>query len=442
MTTVLAFLFVLGVLIFVHELGHFLAARRLGIRVLTFSLGFGPKLVTVRRGDTEYCISVVPLGGYVKMAGENPDDPRSGQPDEFLSKTKWERFQVLIMGPAMNIVLAIVVMAVVLAQGADVPAYQDQAPVVGAVTAGSPADKVGIKPGDRILTVGGRAVDTWEDLYVAIGTRANRDVAVTLLHDGEPRSVTVRPNAKGRFEVGDVGVLPDVYPIVRALVEPTADYPAAAAGIKPGDAIVAVNGERVVFPQQLIDAISKSGGRQLTMTLRRGGRDIPIALTPVRRDGRSMIGVAPGEPTKSFKPSPVEAMRLSVVRNVESSGLIFRTLAGLFTGETSVRQLQGPVGIAQLSGESAQAGWISLLSLMAVISLNLGILNLMPVPILDGGHILIMALEGIARRDFSVQVKEKMLLAGFVVLMMLMVTVIYNDLTRISWIERLMPWRQ
>jgi regulator of sigma E protease len=145
--------------------------------------------------------------------------------------------------------------------------------------------------------------------------------------------------------------------------------------------------------------------------------------------------------SKSFTPGPLEAVRLSVEHNIESSGIIFRTLAGLFTGETSVRQLQGPVGIAQLSGESAQEGFITLLSLMAMLSINLGILNLMPVPVLDGGHILIMALEGIARRDFSMQVKEKMLLAGFVVLMMLMVTVIYNDLTRISWIEHLMPWR-
>jgi regulator of sigma E protease len=154
-----------------------------------------------------------------------------------------------------------------------------------------------------------------------------------------------------------------------------------------------------------------------------------------------MIGIAISEETRSFKPGPVEALRMSVVQNWSSSGLIFRTLVGLVTGETSVRQLQGPVGIAQLSGESAQAGWVALLSLMAVISLNLGILNLMPVPVLDGGHILIMALEGVARRDFSMQVKEKMLLAGFVVLMMLMVTVVYNDLTRVEWIERFMLWR-
>jgi len=164
-------------------------------------------------------------------------------------------------------------------------------------------------------------------------------------------------------------------------------------------------------------------------------------VTPEKRGDRGLIGITISEATKQFKPSPVEAVKLSVERNIELTRLIFRTLGGLFVGNTSPRQLMGPVAIAQLSGESAQAGWIALFSLMASISLNLGLLNLMPVPVLDGGHILIMALEGIARRDFSIQVKEKMLLAGFVLLMMLMVTVIYNDLTRISWIERLMPWR-
>ena len=176
MTTLLAFLFVLGVLVFIHELGHFLAARRLGVRVLTFSLGFGPKLLKMKRGDTEYCISAIPLGGYVKMAGESPDDPRTGNPDEFLSKTKWERFQILIMGPVMNLLLAVVVTAIVLAQGADVPAYQDDPPVVGAVAPGSPAEKVGIQRGDRILTVAGEDVPSWDKLFLAIGTRPDRDV--------------------------------------------------------------------------------------------------------------------------------------------------------------------------------------------------------------------------------------------------------------------------
>jgi regulator of sigma E protease len=436
--TLVAFFFVLGVLIFVHELGHYMMAKRLGVRVLTFSLGFGPKLLKFRRGDTEYCISAIPLGGYVKMAGENPDDPRSGRPDEFLSKTKWERFQILIMGPAMNIALAVVVMAAVLMQGAEVPLYQDQPPVVGAVTPGSPAEAVGIRDGDRILTVAGEATDTWEDFFLAIGTRANRDVAITVLRDGRTIPLTVRPNPQTRFELGEIGVLPNVNPSVKS-VNP--GDPADRAGVKAGDQVLAVNGERMVIGRQLAEAISRNAGHPVDLTIRRDGRDQHITVTPEKRGDRGLIGIQIGEATRTFKPGPLEAIALSVRRNIEFSGLIFKTIGGLFVGETSPRQLMGPVAIAQLSGESAQLGWIALLTLMASISLNLGLLNLLPIPVLDGGHIFIMALEGVARRDFSVKVKEKMLLAGFVALMMLMVAVIYNDLTRITWIEKLMPWR-
>jgi regulator of sigma E protease len=437
-TTIIAFLFVLGVLIFVHELGHFLAARRLGIRVITFSLGFGPKLLKFQRGDTEYCISVVPLGGYVKMAGENPDDPRSGNPDEFLSRTKWERFQVLIMGPVMNLALAVIVMAFVLAQGAEVEAFRDQPPVVGLVQAGSPAEKAGIMRGDRILSIGDDEVDTWDDVYLHVGMRPDREVPVKLQREGNTLSITVRTLSEGKYEVGSIGVLPDVNPIIKSV---NAGEVADKAGLKPGDAVLSVNGQRLVFKEHLADAIAKNAGKPVDLLIRRAGEERHITVVPEPRGDKGMIGVSLGDATKTFKPSPIEAVKLSVQRNWESSGLIFRTLGGLFTGQTSVRQLQGPVGIAQLSGEAARTDFLSVLSLMAVLSLNLGLINLMPVPVLDGGHITIMALEGIARRDFSMQVKEKMLLAGFVVLMMLMVTVIYNDLTRVSWLERLMPWR-
>ena len=438
MTTLLAFLFVLGVLVFVHELGHFLAARRLGIRVLTFSLGFGPKLLKTKRGDTEYCVSAIPLGGYVKMAGESPDDPRSGAPDEFMSKTKWERFQVLIMGPLMNIALAVVVLAIVLAQGADIPAYQNQPPVVGALVEGSPGERAGIRPGDRLLTVAGDPVDTWDRYFVAIMTRANQDVSITLLRNGQTQSVTVRPEPQTRFEIGDIGVLPSSTPIVQSVIP---NDVADKAGVKAGDIILAANGQHAASRVQLISTISKSAGRPVDLLVRREGKEMTITVVPEQRGDRGMIGLYFTEPTVTFQPTPWEAVKLSVERNIEGSTLIFRTLGGLFVGQTSFKQLQGPVAIAQLSGESAELGWVALFSLMATLSLNLGILNLLPVPMLDGGHILIMALEGIARRDFSMAVKEKLLLAGFVLILMLMVTVIYNDLTRISWLERLMPWR-
>jgi regulator of sigma E protease len=427
------------VLIFVHEAGHFLAARRVGVRVLVFSLGFGPKILKFTRGDTEYCVSAIPLGGYVKMAGENPDDPRSGKSDEFLSKTKWERFQVLIAGPAMNIILAVLVLAFVLSQGATVPAYVDEPAVIGAVAPGSPAERAGLRRGDTITNVAGEEIETWQDMDIAVGMRPDRVVPITVLRDGRSLTLDVRPNAEGRYEVGEIGVEPDRTPLVVVVDE--GDL-AQQAGLRVGDLIVAVNGEPMLDPTRATEVISGSAGREIEMAIRRNGEEVRLRATPEERGSGGRLGFTMSIRTKSFTPGPLEAVRLSVERNIESSGLIFRTLGGLFTGDTSVRQLQGPVGIAQLSGEYAQAGWIPLLSLMAMLSINLGILNLMPVPVLDGGHIAILALEGVARRDFSMAVKEKMLFAGFVVLMMLMVTVIYNDLTKISWIERLMPWRQ
>src|SRR5437867_8161689 len=209
MTTLLAFAFVLGVLVFVHELGHFLAAKRVGIRVLKFQLGFNPTIASFRRGETEYGIGALPLGGYVKMAGESPDEPRTGRSDEFLSKTKWERFQVLIMGPAMNIGLAFVLTSIVLYHGAEVPAYDDQPPVVGVVTPGSPAAAADIRVGDKILSTADRTVATWQQFFVAIGSRANRQTSLTLERNGEVITRQVTPviaAGESRFEIGDIGV--------------------------------------------------------------------------------------------------------------------------------------------------------------------------------------------------------------------------------------------
>ncbi len=438
MTTLVAFVFLLGVLIFVHELGHYMMAKRIGIRVLTFSLGFGPKVVGFRRGDTEYCISAIPLGGYVKMAGETPEEPRSGQPDEFLSRSKWERFQVLIMGPVMNIALAIVLTAVVLTFGAEVPAFEDQTPVVGAVEDMSPAQQAGIRPGDQIVSIGGRTVGTWGDVYVQIGSRPNRQLPIVVKRDGRDIDMTVRTAAEGKYEVGEIGVLPHVHPHVGQV---TPGSPADKAGVKRGDVVVAVNGDTIIFGRQLTQAIAKNANKPITLSVTRRGQPLDLHPTPAGAPGRGMIGIQIFEQTKIIQPGPIGAIKMSLQKNYEFAGLIYQTLGGLLTRETSPKQLMGPVAIAQLSGEYAELGWIPYFLLMASISLNLGLLNLLPIPVLDGGHIFIMAIEGVARRDFSVKVKEKMLLAGFVLLMMLMVTVIYNDLTRIQWIQRLMFWR-
>ena len=433
LTSIAAFTFVLGVLVFVHEMGHYLMARRIGIRVLTFSLGFGPKLLTVKRGDTDYCISAIPLGGYVKMAGENPDDVRSGADDEFLSKTKWERFQVLIMGPTMNIILAFVVMAVVLYQGADVPAYEEQPPIVGYVMEASPAEQSGIRVGDLILSIGGRPVQTWEELFVTVMPRAERELEVVLRRGLQEVTTQVTPEAQTQFQVGDLGVVPIMQPQILNVM--TGD-PADLAGIRPRDVITAVNGEPITRDNPFVETINANADVALMLTVVRGGQTLKIEVTPALRGNVGLIGVelSPFE-VRTIEPGPLQAIQMSFEKNYAWSGLIFQTLGGLLTSETSPKQLVGPLGIAQLSGGAAQIGLVALFTLMAMISLNLGILNLLPIPVLDGGHIFIMALEGLSRRDFSVRIKEKIQLAGFVVLLMLMVTVIYNDLTRINWGE-------
>jgi regulator of sigma E protease len=445
--TLLAFVFVLGVLVFVHELGHFLAAKRVGIRVLKFQLGFNPTVLSFRRGDTEYGIGALPLGGYVKMAGENPEDVERDEhgkvivrADEFLAKTKWERFQVLIMGPIMNLLLAVILTAVVLYQGIPRFVFEDQPVIVGAVTQGSAAEKADIRPGDRIVSVAGRTVDTWDQFDIAVGIKPNREVTIGLLRNGLEQTRQVTPTVAGqsRFEYGVIGVMPNVHPHVGDIFKGSA---AERAGLIANDLVLAVDGQTITFSGQLKEAIAKHPEQPITITILRGGQQQSIQATPSRQGGEGLLGIRIADATVKNKPGFGQAITLSVQKNIEMSRLIFQTLGGLFTRETSPKQLMGPIAIAQLSGESAQLGWVALVTLMASISLNLGLLNLMPVPVLDGGHIFIMMLEGLARRDFSQAVKEKMLMAGFAVILMLMVTVIYNDLTRISWIERLMPWR-
>jgi len=436
-TNILAFVFVLGIVVFVHELGHFLAARRIGVRVLTFSLGFGPKIFTTKRGDTEYAISAIPLGGYVKMAGEQPDDERSGAGDEFLSKSKWQRFQVLIAGPLMNVLLAIVVLAGVLYQGADVPLYQDAPAVVGRVADDSPAAQAGIQVGDRIVRIDGVETPTWDDVFMYIVPKANREVSVVVERGGQMVEARLTPDSVTKFELGEMGVAP-ASRLQLTIVSPGG--PAAEAGLQVRDVILSVDSQTDVTAEWLVDYLQGATGREVDFTVRRGDAEHIITVVPGDGDLPIGIGWTPFE-TKVVQPGFFEAIGMSVERNWEGTKLIVTTLAGLFTRDTPVRQLMGPVAIGELSGTAAQLGWVALFHFMAMISLNLGLINLMPIPVLDGGHIAILGLEGLARRDFSLKVKEKILIAGFAVIMMLMVTVIYNDLTRVAWIERFMFWR-
>jgi regulator of sigma E protease len=427
--TILAFLFVLGVLIFVHELGHFLVARWYGVRVLTFSLGFGPKLVSVRRGDTVYCISAIPLGGYVKLAGETVEDARTGSPDEFLSKSKWIRFQVYLAGPVMNLLLAFVALAGVLSQGADVPIWGKQPPVIGMLGDGSPAMRAGLQIGDRIVSVNGRPVPTWGSLDIEVAPKANREIALVVDRGGQRLDVAIVPDAVSKYEFGDLGIGPRLRPELTQIVE---DSPASRADLRRGDVIVAVGGAPDPTWEQVLERIRTSAGTPLAFLVERDGALLERTAVPDGEGGVGKIGaVISASEVEHMDPTLWQAFGLSLQQNWDNTVLIGRTVAGLFTAETPVRQLMGPVGIAELSGNMAVLGWTALLSFMAMISLNLGLINLLPVPVLDGGHIAILAVEGLARRDLSVRVKERVLMAGAAMLVLLMVTVIYNDVARL-----------
>ena len=423
------FLLVLGVLVFVHELGHFLVARWYGVRVITFSLGFGKKLLKFTRGGTEYCVSIIPLGGYVKLAGETVSDAPTGDPTEFLSKSKWIRFQVYLAGPVMNLVLAVFILTFVRAQVATLALYPERPADVGSVMAGSAAEQAGIRPGDRIVAVNGRDVPTWQAMSMVVLPRAERELPVTVERNGQTLNLKVVPTAEGKYRVGFLGVRPVLRPQVIRVMPNT---PAEKAGLQRDDVIVGLDDQKGLEREPLIDYIKKRGPQPIVFHVLRGGQPMDITIVPHGAEGSSTVGFQPSETEyRTVDLSLGQAFVASVRENWEATVQIGETLVGLFTRDTAVTQLMGPVAIFDLSAAAARLSWLYLFELMATLSLNLGLLNLLPIPILDGGQIAILSVEGLFRRDISIRVKEAILLAGAAVIILLMVTVIFNDVARL-----------
>jgi len=438
MTTLLAFIFVLGVLVFIHESGHFLTAKWVGVRVKVFSLGFPPKIIGRTWGNTEYRIGALPLGGYVKMAGDNPMES-TGDPEEFMSRSKWERLAILFAGPLMNFVLAIIILTVLFMVGIERPAGLDDPAVVRFVAEDSPASRAGLEPGDQIVAIEGAPIENWSDALDHFLVSANETLTVSVLRDGVTIERDVDVEARGDEEIGYAGVFPAVQPQVLRLRE---DFPAERAGMRPDDVITKVDGAPIFYFRELIDAIEARDGAPVLIGVLRADETLEFDLTPQKDGDRWLIGIEFNPtPTVIYQVSnPALAFAAALGETERFTRMTFVILGQLLTGRRSLNALSGPIGIAKYSGESARRGPRQFFMFMAFLSLNLGILNLLPIPLLDGGHMAVIAAEGLAGRDLSLRVKERILQVGFVMLMLLMVTVIYVDLSKIEAIGKYLPW--
>lgn len=443
-TNILAVVFVLGVMILIHEFGHFIAAKYFGIRVHVFSLGFGTRLFGFEYGGTDYRVSALPLGGYVKMAGEQASDEVTGSEDEFQSKPRWQRFVVAIMGPAMNVFLAIFLLTGLYMYRYEKPAYQEGPAVIGWVDDNSPAAMAGIRPGDRITRLDSKENPTWQDIEIMVVSNPDQDMQVSVERGGQTLTRTVTPRPQGRTRLGSAGWFPSM-PAELQAVQPK--LPAYDAGLRAGDVITAVNGTPIHFWPKVSEIIQANKGEVLEVDYRHNGQDHSTWLTPVRTtatgdpEERWRIGVAFHTEVITRQLGLVSAFTQSLSTNVRFAGLIFEFVGKIFRQEMSARTLEGPIGIARLSGQAARQSWADLMSLMAAISLNLGVFNLFPIPVLDGGVILLLLIEGTIRRDLSRQFKERVTQVGFAALMLLAVFVIYNDIVKTlpERFERFLP---
>lgn len=453
-TTIVSFVVVIGILILVHELGHFLVARWAGVGVERFSIGFGPVLLRWRGKETEYCLSAVPLGGYVKMMGEeNPLEGGTGMPYDprkaFALKPLWVRFLIVFAGPGMNFVLAAVIFIGVLGTvGRPVwPA------AIGRVTDGSPAAEAGIQSGDVVVAVDGRQVSHWEDFERLVGESQGRTLTVTVRRDGgevqaqvTPRRTTVRdPIFKEPRETWDVGVGPRLTPHIGS-VNPGS--PADRAGLQPGDAVTAVAGQPVFNPEELTREIQKRPNQTFPLTVQRDGRSLTLMVTanPVKdrnpATGEEVevgrIGVSIVTRAVRHEPyGPIAAVGHGLERTWDMTVITLKGFWKIISGELPFSNLGGPVLIASETGRQAQEGLVPLALFTAVISVNLAVLNLLPVPMLDGGHLFFFLIEAVLGRPLSLKKREWAQQLGFVLLLLVIVLVVYNDLVRIDAFRRL-----
>lgn len=436
MITIAAGIVMLGILVFVHELGHFCVAKLCGVKVLKFSLGFGPRLVSHKRGETEYMICAIPLGGYVQMLGEGVGD--QGEDAEidaeeetrsFAKKSIPRRMAIVAAGPIMNLILPFMILPLAYLIGINLPAYLEDPPCVGYIVPGSEADEAGFRKGDCITKISGMDVTTWNDTGPALVNSAGQPIVFTLVRSDGTENLVVDSENGALEGLQSIGLLPGQDAVIGGLAPA---MPAAEAGFKEGDRILSIGGREIVSWYELKDAIQEVGGQPVTVVVERDMQQLTIELVPEKVDGSDgyLIGVAPHYET-SFKRFPFgEAVVAGAERSMDLIELTLVFIQKLFAGHVSTSNIGGPITVVQIAGQAAQTDISSILSVLAFLSIQLGILNLLPIPILDGGHLFFYTFELVFRRPLSLRAREWAQQIGLILLILLMVLAFYNDIIR------------
>jgi regulator of sigma E protease len=457
LVSAIAFIILVGLMVIVHEFGHFAVAKFFKVRVEAFSFGFGPRLFGFKYGDTDYKICLLPLGGFVKMTGENfaevgdaaageaniapPDDPGA-----FTSHPRWQRMLIGVAGPAANFILAFVLMVFYFAWINEVPDVRTT--TLEWVTPGSVADQAGLRAGDVVRHFATAENPDWETFHDQSRAHQNQTVPVTVDRNGQliQTSLPLTNSDKGKdFDLTADGLFVKLVDGPIGIEEVVPGAPADQAGLQAGDAIVAVDGHAFHTVETLLDYLQTGKGKPLALTVARKQDPLrTIVAHPYVQDSQWRLGfkpLQPADPPVRVKPLGFnDAIGESSTFTSENFVMILDVLKKLVTHQVSMKQLSGPVGIAVAAGQAAKTRyWYPKFGLAAGISINLGILNLLPFPILDGGMILLLLIESTIRRDISIVIKERIYQAAFVVLMAFFAFVIFNDVTKLSIFTHLKP---
>lgn len=440
------FFLILGIMVLVHEFGHFIVAKLCGVRVETFSIGFGKRIAGFRRGETDYRLSLLPFGGYVKMTGEQPGEETTGDVAEFSAHPRWQRILIALAGPIFNFILAFFLMLSVGMFHHEVPQGFQGPAVVDYVVAGSPAANAGIQTGDKIVHFESKENPDWTEIFARSSIFSKERIEIAYMHNGQRVEGVLAPDTSAdkaaAYPLEADGMVARAQHQPIGVQEVVADTPASRAGLQNGDKIVAIDNLHLHSVDALLLYLSDSQGRPSTLQVDRNGTIMPLQVTPEVGDTGSghkqyRLGFRPSRtPVKVERLPLASAIRYSWNENKRLSQLIVDVIQGMFTRRVSVKSVSGPVGIFQEVGTASEYGKWPLIEVMASISLNLGIFNLLPFPILDGGMILFLLVEGVLRRDLNQIWKERIYQGAFMVLLAFAAFIIFNDLSKLSVFHR------